>query len=137
MVNRIINLTHNLGPPHPGVIALQQFCTNRRTNIWISFPVCNRPLVSPTSSFRTFFNVLKLFTPCFYIHLWPSPKRPIRKWDVKVIRRGAIPKQRQRHRLILCPIDGGLVHAIKHHINIWNPPRVSPKELQKPPNREH
>lgn len=67
----------------------------------------------------------------------PSPERPIRKRNVEVSLRRAIPKQRQRHGLILSPIDTRFIHTIKHHIHIRHHSRVPSKHLNQTPDREN
>lgn len=71
------------------------------------------------------------------LKILPTPERPIRKRDVKVFLCGAIPKERHRHSLVLNPVNGWLIHAIKHHIHIRHLSRVSLQKLQQTPQSEH
>lgn len=67
----------------------------------------------------------------------PSPEGPVGKWNVKVSLGGAVPKQRQRHVVVLGPVDARLVHTIKHHIHVRHHSREPFKQLNQSPDREN
>lgn len=70
----------------------------------------------------------------------PAPERPVGKGNVEMMVGGAVAEDwrgRPRWSVVLGPADGGLVHAIKHEIDIRDPPWVPAEELQEAPDREH